>query len=201
MIFQVRDCAKTKLLCAVSQHHECVSVVESKRFGHADAGSSELIRDLLERQFIASFQNFLRNRAGVLRINIDLSATERLPKNDRAAHSLPVFNGNSGVTQTALRNFAEDIRLGEFLGADHDRFGRQRTRRKNKESRDAGKKKQASEGFLFSCFPNSVHKTARLRCALMNSETKGLAGFSRRSASEPCWTIRPSFTSTISSPR
>src|SRR2546426_9715521 len=31
----------------------------------------------------------------------------------------------------------------------------------------------------------SFHVRARLRCALMNSETKGLAGFSRRSTIEP----------------
>ena len=45
---------------------------------------------------IASFQNLLGDRAGVFRVNVDLPAAKRLPKNDCAAHSLAVFGGNAG---------------------------------------------------------------------------------------------------------
>src|SRR6476620_2320249 len=94
MIFQVGDRANAKFLCAASRHHESVSVVETKRFGHTDPGLSELIGDLLKCQSIAAFQNFVRNRAGVFGINVDLPAAQRFPKNDGAAHSLAMFGGN-----------------------------------------------------------------------------------------------------------
>ena len=98
MIFQIADCSNSKFLCAASQHHQRIGVVESERFGHADAGLAEFVRDLLERQLIGAFQDLLRDRAGVFRVNVDLSGAQRFPKNDRAAHSLPVLNGNSGIT-------------------------------------------------------------------------------------------------------
>src|SRR5438876_7015280 len=201
MILQIGNRANAELAGPHTQHHKRVGIVKPERFGHADAGFAHLVRDLLERQFIAAFQNLLRDRSGIFRVSIDLAAAQRLPENDRAAHSLAMLSRNSSLDQAALRDFAEDIRFREFFRADNDRLSSQRTRQKNKASRNAGKKKETSEGFLFSCFPNSIHKTARLRWALINSETKELAGFSRRSASEPCWTIRPSFTSTLSSPR
>src|SRR6266704_2019432 len=138
MVFQIADCAKTELFCATSQRHERVGIVEPERFGHADAGFAELVRDLLERQFIAAFQNLLRDRSGIFRVSIDLAAAQRLPENDRAAHSLAMLSRNSSLDQAALRDFAEDIRFREFFRADNDRLSSQRTRQKNKESRNEG---------------------------------------------------------------
>src|SRR5204863_8561607 len=142
MIFQIGDCVKTELLGAASQHHKRVGIVKPERFGHADAGFAHLVRDLLERQFIAAFQNLLRDRSGIFRVSIDLAAAQRLPENDRAAHSLAMLSRNSSLDQAALRDFAEDIRFREFFRADNDRLSSQRTRQKNKESRNAGKKKE-----------------------------------------------------------
>src|SRR5438045_5467096 len=118
MVFQIADCAKTELFCATSQHHERVGIIEPERFGHADAGFAELVRDLLERQFIAAFQNLLRNRSGIFRVSIDLAASQRLPENDRAAHSLAMLSRNSSLDQASLREFAEDIRLAQFHRTD-----------------------------------------------------------------------------------
>src|SRR5207247_4473484 len=82
MVFQIADCAKTELFCATSQHHERVGIVEPELFGHADAGFAEFVRDLLERQFIAAFQNLLRDRSCIFPLRIDLAAPPPLPESD-----------------------------------------------------------------------------------------------------------------------
>src|SRR2546423_6005668 len=123
MISQGGDCAKTKFLCSTSRHHQRVSAVEPERFGHADAGLAELVRDLLESQLIAAFQNFLRDGAGIFGINADLSGAQRFPKNDGATHSLAVLTRNSGIAQSAFRYFAEHVRFSKFLRSNLDRAG------------------------------------------------------------------------------
>src|ERR1041384_5554180 len=96
MLLQIAHRANAASFCAITSHDERVSIIEAERFGHSNACFAELVRDLIERQFVAAFQNLLHDRAGVFRINVDLPAAKRLPKNDRAAHTLTMLGRNSG---------------------------------------------------------------------------------------------------------
>ena len=120
MLLQIADRSNTELARAIAPHDQGIRVVKPERLGHADCHFTKSVRDLRNSYFIAAFQDLLDDRAGVLRISVDLSAAQRFPKNDRPAHALPVLGRNSGVTQRAVGNFAEDIGLGEFLGTDDD---------------------------------------------------------------------------------
>ena len=51
-----------------------------------------------------------------------LPISKRLPNDDCAAHTLPMFGWNAGVIQRALGNFTEDIRFGEFFRTDYNRI-------------------------------------------------------------------------------
>src|SRR6266568_981457 len=131
MISKIADCTKTELVGTALRHHERVGIVEAERLGRADPGLGQLSCYLFERQWSGPLQNLLRDGAGVFRIKVDLSAAKRFPKNDGATHPLPMLNRNSSINQTALRNFAEDIGLGEFLGTNDNWRCTQRTRKEN----------------------------------------------------------------------
>ena len=163
-------------------HDERVGVVKAEFRRHADAELFQRLPHRFFRKAFLRFQDLLADRASVFRVKVDLSADQRLPENDGAAHAGTLLHGEAGTLDRRRRDLAEDIRFGEFLGADHERFRGQRR------GRDQGEKK-------------SDLQNAALLCALMNSVTNSFAGRSRRSATPPRWTIRPSFKSTISSAR
>ena len=107
-------------------HHERVSVVEPEFAGHAHAEFDELISHFGRRGCGRYLEDLFADGAGVFRIETDLIAVQRLPEDDGAAHSLTVFDRDSGIFEGALRDLSEDVRLREFLRADQDWFGQGR---------------------------------------------------------------------------
>src|SRR6266404_4769820 len=120
MFLEVADRSNAELARASAPHHECGCVVKPERFRHADAEFMQLSDDEITVHWVASLQNFLHDRAGVFGVGIDLSAAQRLPKNDRPAHSLSVFGPSASIVQSARGDLAEDVRLGKFLRTDND---------------------------------------------------------------------------------
>jgi hypothetical protein len=58
-----------------------------------------------------------------------LPAGQGLPENNRASHSQPRLRGETGAIERGPCDFAENVGLGEFLGADYDWLGRHGRRR------------------------------------------------------------------------
>src|SRR4029453_13213077 len=94
---QIADGANSEALRFAASHDQRVSVVEPKWLCHANAGFSECVSNFMKRKLLTVFQNFLRDCSRVFGIGINLSALERLPENDCAAHSLAMFRCNPGI--------------------------------------------------------------------------------------------------------
>jgi len=135
MFLQIAYRADSELLRTIAPHHQRVSVVEAKRLGHTNANFAQCVLDLLNPDLLIGFQDFLRDRAGVFGINVDLPSPQCFPKNDCSAHPLSMFCWNTAVGQFSLCDFGEHIRFGKFLRADDDRLRscRQRGREENQE--------------------------------------------------------------------
>src|ERR1700740_3587510 len=136
MFLQIAYRADSELLRTIAPHHQCVSVVEAKRLGHTNANFAQCVFDLLNSELLIGFQDFLCDRTGVFGIDVDLSSPPCFPKNERPAHSLSMSCWNAAVGQFSLCDFAEHIRLGEFLRTDDDWTGRKEVGIKNKKSRN-----------------------------------------------------------------
>ena len=95
MFLQIADGSNAELVRAITPHYERVGVVETERLCHSNSCFAQLINNEVGVDRIASFQNFLRDSAGILWIGIDLSSEQRLPKNNCPAHALPMLGGNS----------------------------------------------------------------------------------------------------------
>ncbi len=96
MFLQIANGANAQRPRTIAPHNERVGVVEPERLRHPDPEFSQLSDDEIDLHRITSLQNLLHDGAGVFGIDIDLSAAERFPKNNGAAHALAVFCGNSG---------------------------------------------------------------------------------------------------------
>ncbi len=78
-------------------HDQRIGVVETELGRHRHAFRRQGGTQVLRRNRPAAPENFLRNRPGVFRIDIDLPTAQRLPEDDCSAHSLPVFRGQSRI--------------------------------------------------------------------------------------------------------
>src|SRR5213075_2438361 len=115
MLSQIADGANSEALRFAASHHQRVSVVEPEGLRHDNTEFPERVSNFMKRKLLSIFQNFLRDCSRVFRIGINLSALERLPENDCAAHSLTMFCCNSGIVQRASGDFTENIRFGELF--------------------------------------------------------------------------------------
>src|SRR5580704_14565598 len=95
MLSQIADSANSKALRFAASHDQRVSVIEPNGLCHANAEFSQRISNFMKRPLLTIFQNFLRDCSRVFRVGINLSALERLPENDCAAHPLAMFRCNS----------------------------------------------------------------------------------------------------------
>src|SRR5471032_1311314 len=105
-------------------HDERVSIVEADRLSDSHVEFCERTANLWNRQCFVGLENLLTDRAGVFGIATYLSAAQRFPKNNSAAHSLSVFRRDTRVLERAFRNFSENIRLGEFFRTDDNGVGK-----------------------------------------------------------------------------
>jgi hypothetical protein len=80
--------------------------------------------DFVRRQL----EQFGRDGAQVFRIRIDTALTQGRIKNRGVAEPLQMARRHTGLARSQREDFADDVRLGESLGADLQRFGRMRDR-------------------------------------------------------------------------
>src|SRR5580700_8019738 len=174
-------------------HRQRVGIVETERVGNGEAHGLEGLADVLDGLEVGLLENGFRQGPGVVRVHIDGAALQRLEQDAGAAHpQLARDRYARGRLDGLRRHLAQHIALGENLAADHDYLGGGRS------ARQAGREQHACEGRAPHCTsPESV----RVRCALMNWETKGLAGCSSRSRGVPDCTTRPSWSMVICSAR
>src|SRR5215467_1271346 len=104
MFLQIAHGANAERIGAVAPHDQRIGIVEAKRFRYPDSQFAQIFGHKIDVHWIASFKNLLHDRAGIFGISVDLSAAERLPKNDSPAHSVTVLGGNSGVVQSSFRD-------------------------------------------------------------------------------------------------
>ena len=123
MFLEIADGANPKTLGLRAAHDERVGVVESEFTRDADSYLRELITERVGRRDLGLFENFLRDRAGVFGIERNLSRAKRFPQDDRAAHSLTVFDRNARILDRASCDLREHVGLGEFLRTDDNRIG------------------------------------------------------------------------------
>src|SRR4029077_1994296 len=97
MLSQVTDGSHAESLRFAASHHQRISIVEPERLRHSNTKFCERLANFVERQRASALQNLLRNCPRIFRVGNDLSAAQRLPKNDRATHSLAMFYWNSRV--------------------------------------------------------------------------------------------------------
>src|ERR1700734_2300731 len=174
-------------------HRQRVGVVESERVRNGEAHGRKGLPDVLYGLEVGLLENGLRQGPGVVRVHIDGAALQCLEQDARAAHpELARDRCARGRLDGLRRHFSQHIALGKNLAADHDR------RRGGGGAGQAGREQNCHEGCASHCTsPESV----RVRCALMNWETKELAGCSSSSRGVPDCTTRPSCSMVICSAR
>ena len=114
----------------IAAHADRIGVAEAERVGDADPQRLEPRAqggDVRVRRH--ALQQFLGERAGVLGVGVDLAFEQGAPEDAGAAQFAPMHRIDAGLARTGQRQFAEDHRLGELLGADaHRRVLRRRGR-------------------------------------------------------------------------
>jgi len=132
-----------------------------------------------------AMKNYFAQGAGVFRVTGDCAFPERLPENNRAAHAGAEFGGEAGLRHRSFGDFGQHVGFGELLGANEHRTRLRRGRRRSTSEQNASEQDQR------------FHSTGSPCWALMNSETKLSAGWSRRAAKVPTWTTCPCRSRTI----
>ena len=121
MLRQVREPPDAERLCAIVAHRKRIGVVEAERH----AGGEPLLREravqLLEGRLARKPHDLGGDGAGVLRVDIDGAGFQRREHDAGVAQARPVLAAGG-----ARQDLAEDVGLGEALGADADRVLRLR---------------------------------------------------------------------------
>ena len=131
-IGQPRDVPSSRV---VGAHRQRVGIVEAQRHRDGEPHRRELGVELGQRRHAVELQDFLGDRAGVFGIDVDAAGRERVQHDGRVAQALAVRRARlAGGLRGLLEDLAEDVRLGEALGADIE--GRRRERNRSAGERD-----------------------------------------------------------------
>ena len=82
--------------------------------------ADESLAQFYEHPLSDAGEDLLRNGAGVLGINIDITGTQSFPENARAAELAPVLDDGTRVLRQLRNNLAKDHRFSKGLGPDAD---------------------------------------------------------------------------------
>src|SRR5881409_705899 len=182
----------------VATDGERVRVVEAERHADDDALRVERGAHGADRRERGLFEDRLRDRARVLRIDVDGSAGERAPGEARAAKAEPSLGaGLAGLVDDLRDDLRQDVALGERLRADAEARPLRPRRAGGEQQREH---REGERG------PARHRRSSRVIArggawALRNSDTNGSAGRWARSASVPCCTTRPWLSSVITEPK
>ena len=188
---QVGDRRQAQLVGGLRPYADGVGVVEAQRPRHPQATRGQGFAEVVVGSDALGRQNLLGDRAGVLRVGVDLPELDGVEQDPRAAELAAVPRLGAVLTGELGHDLAEDDGLGADLGADRDRRTVRRLAERQRDTPDSGRRDHAP----------ASGPSRWLRCARTNCSTNGSAGRSRRSRIEPSWTIRPSRSRTIRSPR
>jgi hypothetical protein len=103
-------------------HAEGIAVREAERESGDESLRPELRVDRREVEVLVALQHLARDRAGVLGIRIDGAARKRLVEDRGVAEAGAMDRLRARALHALREDLAEDVRLGEALGADAKRL-------------------------------------------------------------------------------
>ncbi len=104
-------------------HSQRIAVIETERHRGAQAERRERALQLRDARIAVELQDFLRDGAGVFRIEIDRTRFERRVQDARVAEPGAVHRAARRIAHRLHDDFTEDVRLREALGTDAQRLG------------------------------------------------------------------------------
>ena len=177
---KIADGAQLVLRGEAVRDRDGVSVVESQRSGNHQSQRAQGPTDFLHRFQLRLLEDGFGQRAGVIGVDIDGAAFQRLEQDTRIAHAELALHPQLGLRLDALRcNLSENVALGENLAADDHGFGRPaRCRQQARQQSDV----QHHRGRAGARQAEPMHQAATVaasgtvRCALMKEVTNASAG-------------------------
>ena len=122
VLLEVRNAREALFSCIARAHCKRVAVVEAQRNRHRQPARRQARIQLRQWRHVGQLEDLARDRAGVIGIDIDAAAFERIEQDGRVAHSALVHGRRSARALCRLRNdLAEDVGLGEALRTDLQR--------------------------------------------------------------------------------
>ncbi len=118
MLRQVAERADAERLRALLAHRQRIAVIKAERHRHAEAERRERPVQVREAGIAFQLEDLLGDGARVFRVEVDRAGLERRIENAGVAQAGPVY----AAAGRAQDDFAEDVGLGEALGADGQRF-------------------------------------------------------------------------------
>ena len=115
MVDEIRDSANAELRRCLLPHADGVGIVEAKRAGHHQSHFCQRAAKLGFRPQALPGENFLGQRAGIFRIDVDIAPAKRLPQDARAAELAAMTRGGAGRADQPGDDLAQDHGFGEFL--------------------------------------------------------------------------------------
>lgn len=183
---QIRHRGDAERLRTFNAHAESIGVLEAERIGHRQPA-----RVQCGAQFglagLGQLQQFLRQRAGVFGVGVDLPGLQRAPQDARATELRAVLHVHAVALPGGGGDLAQQHGLGEVLRADRHLRGL-RT--------DASDQQCNGEQHA-----RAHAASPMLRCAVRKRCTNGSAGCSSRLRALPCCTTWPARISTRVSAR
>jgi len=127
-------------------HAECIGVVEAERRGRGEAVAGQRIGQGVPLH-VGVAEDFLKQRAGVLGIGVDVAAAEGLPQKPGAAELFAVRHREAlGPHQVCAHPAQNDV-FGELFGADGEcRVGGLSVRRGREEGQNEEGDKETGSG-------------------------------------------------------
>ena len=198
---EVGDAADAERGGARLGHRQRVAVVEAERLRHAQAVRRRARRRADGRAGLVA-QDLLRQRPGVLGIDVDGAGLERAEDDLGAAELAAVLDGHAGAAHQRRDHLAQDHRLGEALRRRRrpGRPGRLRSPPQRGEARQQRAARRRGQRRVGRRAAPAAAASAPLPVA-RNAVTNGSAGAAASVANGPCCTTRPARISTTTSAR
>jgi len=122
MRFEIGQLGDVLRACVLAADRQRVGIVEAERNSNRETYRAKLRVELGKRRHRVELENFLRDRAGVFGVDVDVAARERVQHNRSVAEPLLMHRGRlAGSVRGLLDDLPKDVALGEALRADVER--------------------------------------------------------------------------------
>ena len=105
---QVADRSNPKLGRQTGFHSDDIRVVEPERIGHLESRFREFLSKFGHAANALTGEDFLAHRSGVFRVDVNLPAKQRFPKQARPAKPLDMLRVKRFVPRKVCGGFGED---------------------------------------------------------------------------------------------